>query len=71
MGIFSSIIENIKDTVSYMTDITFDIIGNTIDYLKGAEQQISSPIGGGGYDYEPDDSYLYDDYIDWIQEAWY
>ena len=74
MGIFSNIIEGIKDTVSYITDTSTDIMGNAIDYLKHSEQQITRPVEpsgiGGIFDFE-DDSYLYDDYIDWIHEAWY
>jgi len=74
MGLFSGIIDSIKDTVSSISDTAFNLIGNVTDlFTKG--EQVSSPIGGadisGGYGYTPDDDYLYDDYIDWIHEAWY
>lgn len=64
MGIFSNIVESIKDTVSYFTDASINIMGNISDLITHTEQQISRPTSYETADYWYDD--MYDDYRDWI-----
>ena len=71
MGLFSGIIDSIKDTVSYISDIGIDFLGNAIDMFKPESkhypdipQKISHPEY---FDYDS----MYDDYADWINEVWY
>lgn len=70
MGLFSGIIDNIKDIGSYISDIGINFLGNVIDMFK--PDKVSSvsyePSSGSSYteyDYQDD---IYDDYRDWIFE---
>ena len=71
MGLFSGIIDSIKDIGSYIADTTVDLFGSVIDMLK-PEKEMERPYRGTGedaYDYEYDAGWyddMYDDYREWI-----
>lgn len=70
MSLFSGIVNSIRETISSISDTTFNLMGNVTDLFSRGEKT-SYPVGGldvsGGYGYDPDDmGSLYDDYIDWV-----
>lgn len=70
MGLFSGIIDSIKDSMSYIADTTVDLLGNVTDILKPTQHYPDRPqkeTRPECFDYDM----MYDDYSDWINEIWY
>ena len=72
MGLFSGIIDSIKNISSYIADTTVDLFGSVTDILKTEKEYIPTDtpqkdISPQFFDYD----FLYDDYTDWIDEIWY
>lgn len=67
MGIFSSIIESVRDFTSNIIDTAINILGKTSDIISTEIERPYRGIGEDSFDYED----MFGDYIDWIHEAWY
>lgn len=75
MGLFSGIIDGIKDIVSYISDTGIDFLGNAIDMFKHEPQHFpdrsQKEVHPEYFDYDSMYDSMYDDYADWINEIWY
>lgn len=77
MGLFSNIVNSVKDIVSSIADTTVNFIGNVTDSFRPEKSYGTdvTPSHRRQSDivYQDDIEYddLYDDYIDYIDSFWY
>lgn len=71
MGLFGSIVDSFKDSLSSIADTAVNLLGNITDSFKPERpHHIDRPQKEVSPQYFEFDE-LYDDYTDWINEIWY
>ena len=73
MGLFSGVINSVRNSVSSILDSTTSIIGNVSDFLRPESKMDKTEIQTGiPYIFPETVEYdIYDDFIDWIDSFWY